>query len=358
MVPSSEGFRGDLQGVQSSHSQPLCHPLQCQASSVCASSSGPDGVKAGCIPAPLGPCCQPMPSLHLLCSGRCCREFCFRPGSHWFLWPREGVVCQPSVLAGWRTTRTFAGVELAGTAPRVEVPSRPRDHLASRMEVIQCLVWKSGFSKEVEWVNYGPQVSTAALYQPKWSRFLGWYDWQGIDPCKESVLEVAEFFLFLCQNLSLSVLVVKGYQATLNHVFSLSGMDLATSSVVSHMFRSFERSCAPQEIRPPERNLSNDGLAQEKGVPEHYFFLAALCDHLRSCFCFGGGFLVFEGQGSRSQEGCKSLLFKGVGVGFGDGFCRTVWGVCLSLILYGFFFFFFFYLAAKLIGWFFQHLPP
>ena len=50
--------------------------------------------------------------------------------------------------------------------------------------------------------------------------------------------------------------------------------------------------------------------------------------------------------------GCKycgkflALLFKGLGVGFGDSFCRTVWGVCLSLIVY----FFFFPLAVKLIG--------
>ena len=49
---------------------------------------------------------------------------------------------------------------------------------------------------------------------------------------------------------------VKGYWAALNHVFSLTGMDLAASTVVSWMFRSFERLCPPQEMRPLDCNLS------------------------------------------------------------------------------------------------------
>ena len=49
---------------------------------------------------------------------------------------------------------------------------------------------------------------------------------------------------------------VKGYQAVLNNVFSVTGMDLAASSVVSHMFQSFERLCPPRETQPPDWNLS------------------------------------------------------------------------------------------------------
>ena len=67
-----------------------------------------------------------------------------------------------------------------------------------------------------------------------------------------SVPQIAEFFLFLCQELSLSVPAVKGYWAILSHVFSLTGMDLAASTVVSRMFHSSGRLCPPQEIRPPD----------------------------------------------------------------------------------------------------------
>ena len=47
-------------------------------------------------------------------------------------------------------------------------------------------------------------------------------------------------------------------------------------------------------------------------------------------------------------EWCASL--KGLVVVFGGGFCRTVWGTCLSWICRDYFFPLFFPLAAKLIG--------
>ena len=42
----------------------------------------------------------------------------------------------------------------------------------------------------------------------------------------------------------------------LNHVFSLTGMELASNTVVSRILRSFEKSCPPREVRPPDWNLS------------------------------------------------------------------------------------------------------
>ena len=80
MFPSSKSVRGNLLGVRSSPSRPLCHPHQCQASS----SSGPRECGSRTSSNSLGTICQPMPSLCLPCLGRCCQEFCFRPGSCWF----------------------------------------------------------------------------------------------------------------------------------------------------------------------------------------------------------------------------------------------------------------------------------
>ena len=67
--------------------------------------------------------------------------------------------------------------------------------------------------------------------------------------------QVAELFLYLRLELGFSLPVVRGYRAALNHVFSLTGMDLASSPVVSRMFRSFERSCPLREVRPQDWNL-------------------------------------------------------------------------------------------------------
>ena len=70
-----------------------------------------------------------------------------------------------------------------------------------------------------------------------------------------TIPQLTEFF-FLGQELRLSVPVVKSYRAALNHVFLLTGLDLAASLVVSQMFHHFERLCLSREIRPPAWNLS------------------------------------------------------------------------------------------------------
>ena len=44
----------------------------------------------------------------------------------------------------------------------------------------------------------------------------------------------------------------KGYQAALNHVFSLAGVDLAVNQIINHTFRSFEKSRPLREVRPPD----------------------------------------------------------------------------------------------------------
>ena len=95
----------------------------------------------------------------------------------------QGVVRQSLVTVGRRTARVFVGMELKGAAPLVEVPSRPSNPLASRMEVVQRLIQKAGFSKEVARVAAAdPRHSAAALCQSKRFRFLVWCDRRSIDP--------------------------------------------------------------------------------------------------------------------------------------------------------------------------------
>ena len=153
--------------------------------------------------------------------------------------------------------------------------------------------------------------STAALYQSKWTRFIGWCDRRGVDPFKATIPQIAEFFLFLRQELGLSVPAVKGYRAALNHVFLLTGLDLAASLVVSRMFRHFESSCPPREIRPPDWNLSLIlrclsrppyeplKMAPANILPGRHPFHLLLCQPkgLESYMAFPSGF-VFSAGGS------------------------------------------------------------
>ena len=119
------------------------------------------------------------------------------------------------------------------------------------MELIQRLIRKAAFSKK-----YDLRLSTTAIYQSKQTLFLGWCDRRGIYPCKTTIPLIAEFFLHLYKELGLSVTADKGYSPALSHIYSLTGMDLATNPMVSRMFHCFERSCPPHEIRPPDWKLS------------------------------------------------------------------------------------------------------
>ena len=65
-------------------------------------------------------------------------------------------------------------------------------------------------------------------------------------PARLLSLKWLEFFLYLRQERGFMWLWWKGYRAALNHVFSLTGMDLAASPIVLRMFRSFERSYPPR----------------------------------------------------------------------------------------------------------------
>ena len=60
-------------------------------------------------------------------------------------------------------------------------------------------------------------------------------------PAKRLFLKWPSSFFFLAKK-------KKGCGAVLNHVFSLTGMDLAANTVVSQIFRSFERLCPPWEV--------------------------------------------------------------------------------------------------------------
>ena len=186
MVPSSEGLRGDLLGVWLYPSRPLCRLL----------GSGTHSSTPGTI-------CLPMPSHPLLCSGRFCRECVFRPGSHWFWWRRCGHRKCLIDLLSLLVDRPLELLQVWNLLIQPHVWKFYRGLGTLRLKLIQRLVRKASFSKVVVQVAAGYfRLSTAALYQTKWSRFPGWCDRLGVDPCKVSVLQKQCFFYSFAINLA------------------------------------------------------------------------------------------------------------------------------------------------------------
>ena len=132
-------------------------------------------------------------------------------------------------LFWWKNFLTIHAVELADIA------------LLSTYTYGSC---KADFSKETaEVVTTDLRESTVCLYQGKWSKFLHWCHRRNIAPCKATVQQVAEFFLYLQKEVRLLLPAVKGYRVTFNLVFTRAGMDLATNRVISKMCSSFKKSC-------------------------------------------------------------------------------------------------------------------
>ena len=54
----------------------------------------------------------------------------------------------------------------------------------------------------------------------------------------------------------LSVSAIKGYRLALGQVFVMRGMDLPLAREMAMLFRSFEKSCPPREVKPPQWNVA------------------------------------------------------------------------------------------------------
>ena len=98
----------------------------------------------------------------------------------------------------------------------------------------------------------------------------------------------------------------------LKHVLSLIGMDFASDTVVSRLFRSFRKPCPLREVRPPDWNLSLVlrclswpcfeplKLASDKHLTWKTSFLLTLASAKRVSELHGLSFRVRHSQGWRS----------------------------------------------------------
>ena len=142
-------------------------------------------------------------------------------------------------------------MEAAGSSLHQEISSWPGDTASSHKEIIKHLVRKAGFSRKVlEVITLDNGLQSSTLLR-KVFRFFHWCSGQNLSPCEASVPHIGEF-LYLWKELKLLAPVVKGYHATINHVFSLACLNLAANLFISRMFGSFKKTCPPREVKPPE----------------------------------------------------------------------------------------------------------
>ena len=92
-----------------------------------------------------------------------------------------------------------------------------------------------------------PQNLSASLYQAKWSV---------LRPCKATVPQIADFFVYLTKERTLTTPAIKGYEVTLNMISALKGQKLSENLGIQFLLMNFDRSCHPRELKPPNQNVT------------------------------------------------------------------------------------------------------
>ena len=139
--------------------------------------------------------------------------------------------------------------------PHQKVPQRSGDAATLLMEVVWRLFHKAGFSKEAGeswlWTSKDPRNVSA---RESGLDSIGIV--KKISLWKATDLQKAALLLYLQRELRVSAPAVEDYRTAHNHVFSLTGMDLAANEVISRMLSSFENTHLPREAKPLKCNWS------------------------------------------------------------------------------------------------------
>ena len=211
------------------------------------------------------------------------------------LWPEKSWFTDLLLLL---LTQPPPGTTTVGppSAP-TPLPSVPRRHPRlepSRVETVKRLLRKSGLSRRASrQLPLFVRESTARLYQSQWLSFCGWCRGRSITPIDATIPMIVDFLIHLREDKSFSLSALKGYRSIINSIFTLKGVDLANSKELSMLFRSFAKTCSPQDLRPPAwdvalvlQSLTNQPYELIREAEEHFLaqktlFLIALASAKR-----------------------------------------------------------------------------
>ena len=169
----------------------------------------------------------------------------------------EGVVPGPAgVLAG--ATPSVARTERSSqTAPLPSVPSGAPFASTSCLETIQRFARHEGFSRRVaEQISFARRRSTRLVYQAKWDKYRKWCRDKGCSISRPTIAKVADFLLFLFEDLHLSVPCIRGYRSMLALVFRWKLPEISDSPALRDLIRSFVVQRPRFPVSPPNWDLS------------------------------------------------------------------------------------------------------
>ena len=138
-----------------------------------------------------------------------------------------------------RATKRLA--ESADPAEVISLSPQTAHSPPTRVEAVRGGAVSRGFSSEVAaCISSSVRESTSKLYQSHWNKFCGWCLVWKIDPIKASIPQIADFLLWLFQELRLSPGTIAGYRSSLANVFRANGrVSVGSDPDLTALMRNF-----------------------------------------------------------------------------------------------------------------------
>ena len=257
MAPSPRGVQGYMLPVAPATGGPVCHQIQQQTTTVCATGTRTPGMDSGCTQPVMGepgPICLPTSS-HLGQSGGEVARLptqqdhsdCPRVAQHALVLGSSGNVQSDSPVSAQ------SGVSTIEPDPAQE-PTKPElTCLAPKATAIK----EQGFSEAVAARIEAPQRgSTRSVYEAKWTIFTKWCLSNQVEFRTPPLKAIAEFLLNLFQDRKLQPGTIDGYRSAIADKLGNSTINVSRDENLTHLLESFHRDRPKGRRGVPSWNLS------------------------------------------------------------------------------------------------------
>lgn len=180
----------------------------------------------------------------------------------------KGNTCSPTVAPTGMVPRPAESVDrstetspslnrsIISRSKRSRVPPL-RYYEFARVEAIQHLLRERKFSRDAaSYISECNRASTLKVYEAKWRKFSDWCYREKVHPLRPPLEKLVNFYLFVKNDLGLSVSAIEGYRAALAPIFKLAGCDYGESTELSLLFKAFKRSFTRSKNRPPHWDIN------------------------------------------------------------------------------------------------------
>ena len=260
VVPLSSSVQSVVFHLGSSSGGPIRDPVQPQASQICVSCAGSDGLGSG----------RPKPVLGT--PGRVClpSSLSAPPGNYQIEGsglPQDDSHCSrlaehALVLGSGRPISSDSLQSASDKGPRdtalqrassQEPPEPQSSCLAPRSSAIR----KHGFSQEVAARIEAPQrLSTRAVYKSKWAIFVKWCQSNEVDFRSPSLNQIADFLLYLYKDRNLQPSTIDGYRTAIADMLGNDSLKISSDENLTRLLDSFHRDKPKGRRGVPSWNLS------------------------------------------------------------------------------------------------------